>query len=356
MKSIKWLCAMLGSVGTILFLLGLLAFLIDPFMQYRVTEDKYLLNSRLVNAGLIKNYNYDTVVIGSSMMQNFNMGSFREKLNLNPIKITTGGISLLEIQKMTDLVLKENKYNNLFVCMDLYLFTGNGKDQSRFPNYLTDDNIWNDYRYLIGYEAWMRFIPVDMVFTILLQAGIELPVKFADSVDIDRLEDWSKDYQYGKELLVKSYTGSKQGTSTPDLDGLHERMMTEVDDYLDSFAFQDDKEYVFFFPPYSALYWYTTLEDRYFDVYMEVKTHIVTKLLEKDNVTVFDFQAIPQICDLDNYKDITHYSAEINEFMVDCFKGGDYTVKTDTIDESVHNLEILVEQFSEENANWLNPL
>ena len=57
------------------------------------------------------------------------------------------------------------------------------------------------------------------------------------------------------------------------------------------------------------------------------------------NVTVYDFQAIPEICDLDNYKDITHYSAQINEYMVDCFANKKYIVTSDTIDKSIDDLK-----------------
>ena len=35
----------------------------------------------------------------------------------------------------------------------------------RFPDYLMDDNPWNDYRYLLGYETWMRFIPIDIALS-----------------------------------------------------------------------------------------------------------------------------------------------------------------------------------------------
>ena len=39
--------------------------------------------------------------------------------------------------------------------------------------------------------------------------------------------------------------------------------------------------------------------------------------------------------------------------MVDCFKSGEYRVKNETIYNSIYNLELLVEQFKIENADWL---
>ena len=354
MESKRWTLSVIGFSLVVLLLLGLIAFIIDPHMQYRITEDKYLLYPSFVIPGIIKNHNYDTVVLGSSMAQNFNMNSFREKLHLNPIKVTIGGISLSEIKEMAELALHQNKFDGLYICLDLALFAGRNRERSFFPEYLTDYNILNDYKYLLGYETLMRVIPVNIALTALFQAGVELPEKYADrvNVNIDKLGDWHKEHLFGKDIVVKNYKSSAYSTSTPDTDGLYERMTAEIDGFLESYIFQSDKKYVFFFPPYSALYWYTTQKDNYFDIYMDVKKYIVNKSSDKNNVEIFDFQSMAEICDLDNYKDTTHYSADINELMVDCFKSGEYKVNNETIYNSIYNLELLVEQFKIENADW----
>ena len=85
----KWLLRLLALILAIVLLMCACAYLVDPYMQYRVRDNQYLLNSRLVTPGLIKNYDYDTVLIGSSMIQNTDMGLFRETLGGSPLKITT---------------------------------------------------------------------------------------------------------------------------------------------------------------------------------------------------------------------------------------------------------------------------
>ena len=162
----KWLLRLLALTMALVMLMCLCAWCIDPYMLYRVRDNQYLLNSRLVTPGLIKNYDYDTVLIGSSMIQNTDMGLFREILGGKPLKITTGAISLTEIQKLTDKIGELGKAEHYYICLDQYLFAPEKwDDMDRFPDYLMDDNPWNDYRYLLGYETWMRFIPIDIALS-----------------------------------------------------------------------------------------------------------------------------------------------------------------------------------------------
>ena len=68
------------------------------------------------------------------------------------------------------------------------------------------------------------------------------------------------------------------------------------------------------------------------------------------HVAVYDFQPMDIISDLDNYKDITHYSAYINEEMVDCFSEKRYLVDSENISDSIANLKQIVDTFKKENA------
>ena len=172
-----------------------------PYMHYRVRDNQYLLNSRLVTPGLIRNYDYDTVLIGSSMIQNTDMALFRQLLGGSPLKITTGAISLTEIQKLTAKLQEVGRAENYYICLDEYLFAPEKwDDMDRFPEYLLDENPWNDYRYLLGYETWMRFLPIDLALSAAKALGIPLPEKFTKATSIDYLEDWQDDWSFGEDV------------------------------------------------------------------------------------------------------------------------------------------------------------
>ena len=100
-------------------------------------------------------------------------------------------------------------------------------------------------------------------------------------------------------------------------------MKTRFDEYISQLDFENG-EYTFFFPPYSALYWNYAREAGNAETYLAFKAYAEEKLLEYENVRVFDFQNADFMTDLDNYKDYTHYAPEINNWMLGCFANGKY--------------------------------
>lgn len=244
MSSRKWAFLSIGMTFIVLLCMAITAYAVDPFLQYRITDRNYLLKSRFVNAGVIKNHNYDTAVIGSSMIQNFNMQSFRDKLNVEPIKATISGISLPEIEELTVLLNNVGKCKNMFVCIDLHAMDSTADpESSRLPYYLYDNKKWNDYRYLLGYEAWMRFIPADIAVSLIYPPGSDMPLSISKNTDLDMLENWANDHEFGEHIVKDIYLNDKITYSKPNLDNLYERMEERVIEFLDTFEY--DKEITF---------------------------------------------------------------------------------------------------------------
>ncbi len=67
---------------------------------------------------------------------------------------------------------------------------------------------------------------------------------------------------------------------------------------------------------------------------LELKRHFMELVEGYDNVKVYDFQGADFTADLDNYMDMSHYSPEINDFMVSCFASGDYLTDSSTLAET----------------------
>lgn len=345
----KWLLRLLALTLALVALMCAAVYWVDPYMQYRVRDNQYLLNSRLVTPGLIKNYDYDTVLIGSSMIQNTDMALFRETLGGKPLKITTGAISLKEIQKLTDKVNQVGKAEKYYICLDQYLFAPEKwDDMDRFPDYLMDDDFLNDYRYLLGYETWTRFLPIDLGLSAARALGISLPERFTRSMSIDGMEDWRDDWTFGSEAVLSLYAPPPKDKDY-DLDRLLGRMEGRFDEYLTHLDFTQG-EYTFFFPPYSALFWNYAAEAGYGEIYLTFKTYAEERLLEMPHVKIYDFQNAERITDLEQYKDYTHYAPSVNDWMLRCFASGDYQVTEATptgtlIEKTREQVQALLESY-----------
>ena len=303
-------------------LLSALMYIIDPFFQFRVRDNSYLLNPRYVNAGLIKNYDYDTIIIGSSMTQNFDMDIFREELGAKPLHVSMGGITAVETAELTELAKAQGRAEKYYIGIDLHSFAFTGQESNN-PPYLFRDDILSTARYLLSYEAWFRFLPVDMGFLALNAVGMELPPKFARSCSIDMLASWEHDFTYSEETVLANYKGN-YSVSEVVPEGLAERMRENFALVFDSIE-GIEEDTVFFFPPYSILYWHNA--EGYRDIYLDAKRDFIARA-EALGCTVFDFQDSRLCMDLNSYRDASHYSGEINDYMTRCFASGEHRVSS----------------------------
>ncbi|MBQ7499971.1 MAG: hypothetical protein IJT91_03660 [Clostridia bacterium] len=356
MKSKKWLISFVAISLGLLLLMGALVYAFDPYYRYHGDIKEYkLLKSRYSDAGLIYNYEYDTVMIGSSLMQNFDMNDFNEKLGCRAIKATIGGISLSEMEYLTDIILKQNKCKKLYCCIDLSLLAQEKeKDDMRFSGFLYDDDPLNDYQYLYGYEVWMRFLPVDAALWAALKAGVALPDKIVKGTDPDYLEYWADNYTYGEKETKEKYLKftNKIVPETVGTDLLYDHMKTRADEFLGCFD-NDGAEYVIFFPPYSILYWQYLDMKQYYDIFLQIKQYICDRAAENDNITVYDFQSADFVTELEHYKDPLHYGPDINALMTECFADGSYKADPAAVSENIAKLGGMLAEYKKANADWL---
>ena len=103
LSAAQWLRRFLALVLAVLAILAVLVYIIDPYYHYRAYDHKYKIDKIFSVPGVVKNYDYDTIIIGSSMTQNFDMDSFRRELGQNPVKATLGGIDTPEVAALLKL-------------------------------------------------------------------------------------------------------------------------------------------------------------------------------------------------------------------------------------------------------------
>lgn len=336
-----------------LLLLAGVVYLYDPFLYYRMPQGRFIVNNyRFTNAGIVKNADYDAAVIGSSMTQNFDLDLMRAKLGVNPIKVTVGGMSVEGMDLTYTQLARVGKAKTLYVCLDLPSLNKQTESLASYATYLYDDNPLNDYKYLLGYETWMRLLPLSVAFNLLEQSGRKLP-QFYGTYDIDHIGEWYEDAVFGAEILKKAYRKSSGSISAQSLEQIDARMAENTDRVLDPMLKDADMEFVFFFPPYSQLFWHEAQSAGYFDAYLTAKYYIAEKLSGYDNVRLYDFQALPQTADLDHYKDVTHYDKSLNNLMVECFATGFCRVDETIIAAAQDTLRARLARFQKENAAWL---
>ncbi len=330
MTAKKWAITTIAITLSLLLVLASITFIVDPLYQYRYSQDSgYFLNPRYVCPGLVKTYEYDSVMLGSSMTQNFDPDLFEEKMGLDLLKVNVGGMSVPETLFYLEYIDSADKADTVFVSVDLQRYALTAQEANfNIPEYLAN-GYTDDYRYLLSSDVYTRFLPIDIVIMLMDMLNIEKPDSVKRNTDVDELGSWYSEHDYGEDVVLSSFKTYGFGISLIK----NEKIETVIKDNIDSLFLKlseldTDTEYYLFFPPYSALYWIYTEQNNLFDAFMNAKEYIFEKASMCENITVYDFQNLEITTDLSNYKDVSHYSKAINDYMVDCFANESYLVSS----------------------------
>lgn len=330
MSSKKWVISLVSITLIVVILFGTVQYYLDPLLQYGgergpLTYRTYTeINS---NPGIAKNYDYNAVLLGSSMVENSDISELNNLFNCKTIKVTYAGGSLYNHKTILDTSYNSgHKVEKVFWALDEYALTTD-KDTPRWqlPEYLYDDNKINDISYLLNLDVFYYFSLIDINETLkhhskkMMCEGIMI---YDENL-------------YGKEHALASTPYPMEQINSKGEDLYYSYLMGNINQNIIPFVDNHkETEFDFFLVPYSILYWYQqksngTLEAEIFDA-----RTAIGELLKHDNVNVHFFQDEKEIItNLDLYKDYTHYKPEINSWMSQEMSKGTHLLSRDNYNQ-----------------------
>lgn len=326
-------------------------YIVDPFFQYRIKDNRYLLNPQFLNAGIIKHYDYNTAIIGSSMVQNIDLSALSKRNDVKSIKLTLGGLNLSELEVLYS-NLDKKKAKTIIINIDFSLFNKNlEKETNRFPNYLFGSSIADNLRYLLSYEASIRYTPVDIGLGLYMNniSQEKIPDKINSRISICDIGNYKdKIICNDTDNLLFKYRVSF-GVSYMETDSMDERMDSNLEKVFSNFDLDGnpDIEYIFILPPYSALYWYHTRINNYYTNFMRFAYRFLHETEKHRNARIICFYDIDEITNLDNYIDITHFNLAISDTISKNLLTHKYDLNRYNISQRLDRLNNLTNQFAE---------
>lgn len=330
MNTKKWAMGWLISVAVILTCIGIFVYYMDPYIHYHKPHtDKYfytLDNQRSMNDGITRLFDYDSVMTGTSMTENFRTTEMQEYLGVDAIKIPYSGGSLKEVNDNIRVALESNPdITSIYRALDFGQLMFD-KDRMRtdlgeFPTYLYDDNPFNDVSY---------FFNKDVIFSRSYQMIKES--KESDFVpgitSFDDYSSWRGDKRtYGaKEVIgdteISNDFPEAEHMSEEEKQTVYDNIMQNVISVTKDYP---DVQFVFFIPPYSIMQWYEYMTEGSALKRIEAEQYVIEMLFECDNVKVFSFDMCTDIItDLSNYYDIKHYSDWVNTYILECLSSDEH--------------------------------
>ena len=309
----KYIIISLSSIIFILLIMAILVLLKDPFFHYRKPNSKYVLNNEWYqNDGIVKHFNYDAIITGTSMTENFKTSEFDKLFNANSIKVPYAGAMFKEIN---DLLITASNYNKniklVLRCIDLYKLN-EPKDklayeEKQYPTYLYDDNPINDFKYLTNKYAIANSIQ-----------SIVKSINNDNSTPFDEYASWYNDYTFSKESVKKSYYRKEKSPTYNTTDEDYKNTRENVTQNIIELAKNNPNiDFYLFYPPYSIYYWDNLNQNGVLNLQLDCIEYASKLLLEYPNIHLYSFiNEYDIINDLDNYKDIRHYSEKINSIIL----------------------------------------
>lgn len=341
----KYITLFLSGTAVICAAAMLFMYAVDPWLYYRIKdENRYWLDGAYVSAGLIRNKQYDTAVIGSSYFQDFRMEWFREKLGEEPVNLTVPGLDLYEMTLISRAAAEEGKAQKQILCLTYYNFEEGVKRKKRIPEYLLDDTKWNDIQYLLSYEAWVKFLPLDIATYLADRISPAILEQYSSMMDTDKLGNELSRYSFGENQLMNSFRIPEK-ESGEKIEEISSVMSDSLNTFLYLMDFDKDTQYLFVLPPHSVLYWYYLDEKGLLDTYFNFENEVVQKLSSMKNIKIINAQTMPEIKDLDHYRDTTHYDLGIQEKIVDLIEKGVSQLTMENVKAKQETIRVFIEEF-----------
>ncbi|MDE6619526.1 MAG: hypothetical protein K2K74_03365 [Lachnospiraceae bacterium] len=290
---------------------------VDPLFHYHAPMEglEYpLYDDQYMNDGIVKHFEYDAVITGSSMSANFKASLFGELFDTNAIKVPLYGASYCEINELLEQAFAHNDHiTHVMRALDSTMLVVD-KDtiySSHRPEYLYDDDLLNDIEYVLNKDMYFKF--TGYVFTYMRLGG--------KSTNFDVYRNYSGSYEYNGQRLKESYRDQRtervdtlQELSEEDVQLLTENLEQNV---LALVKAHPDTEFYLFFPPYSVLYFDDLRQKGELDKMLDAHEEAIELLLPYDNVHLYSFfDNFDLTCNLWNYSDTLHYNQDVCDVIL----------------------------------------
>ena len=351
MKRKTWSILTAGTLIAAMLAISLTVISIDPFQVYRLAE-LYMppidrLTQVYANAGIARNYEYDSAIVGTSVTENFHPLLMDEKLGGRFIKLCSSAGTAYSHAILLDLAFRTHDMQRVVYGLDVYSFIGDlDETPTSVPLYLYDDNFFNDAQYWLNRSVLGSFLP---------RCFKGWGQKQDDSIR-DTMYDWGDEYRYGKDYVMynQSFPEPENRLEAGAFAQIAKaNLEVNLIPFIES---HPDTQFDVFYPPYSAAEWASMESKGTLEAMLTLRGICYDALSGYENVTIYDFAAHEEwTLDLNNYKDMLHYGPWINDAIVESIAAGEFIVQNRTqLDAATDSLRTrALEIFSA--GRWLYP-
>lgn len=350
-----------------------MAFKFDPLHLYKPVGDlnteTFSFDSRLQNAGYIRNFDFDSVIIGNSHMENVAHSQIENIMGGKWFNLSMMGSSNNERKLILDDVFRRKNIKNVILLLNVGLYS----NSTAGYEILYDDNQYNDVGiyfnslYTKCFASWLIGAKVD-------------PLCVGTNLDIDTHNAWIKDPIYAHRFngmaswaqyyddwqIINTYKLMQKLYDSPvkELAKLSPGIKKDIrNDFRKNIASLVEAHpnttfYCYAQPLFKMAYAISIRENSNITIetyleYLKIASEYASK---HTNFKFFGFDNIPFTSDVKTYKDDSHFSPDRNYEVINYIKNNEYRLDATNvntyIDEFIKSIKDYdLKSFKEE---WFN--
>lgn len=340
MRTKLWITGWFAIVISALVVIGGFVYRVDPYFHYHKPYiDSYyyeLNNQRSQNDGISKHFDYNALITGTSMTENFKTSELDEIFGVNSVKVSYSGGSYKEMNDNLVIALKNNSNLRMVVRgLDTGMFFDDPnrmrEDLGKYPTYLYDDNPFNDVNYLFN---------KDVIFSrAYAMAKANDAEDFMPGItSFDTYSRWQSGYTFGMntvlpDRVIYNGVGDPVHLSDEEKNVIYNHITQNVTSLADEYP---ETDFYYFFTPYSIAWYKGLVENGTIYRQIEAEQYIIELILEHENIKLFSLNGVEDIItDINNYKDAIHYATWINSYILRCMHDDLYRLTKENYQEYI---------------------
>ncbi|MBD5400887.1 hypothetical protein HDR61_04050 [bacterium] len=326
-----FLLSALGLIGVFIAVV----YIRDPYMLFHRGwnhNNKIGHDFRVQNYGLIKYEPMDSIIIGTSMLENTSAAQASELLGGTFVNLSFSAATHYEKKCMLDFAFAHRDIKRVIVSMD-FEFNAEKSAEGEFH-----DNVYINNTF---YDRFMVYMNPKMLGCIF--GGVECALR---TKDLDRPRAWFKHKGHARRFggFENWMKYRKDLPKNPILtDSSIAKYKQVVDNEIVSLFENRNVQFDLIIPPYSVL-WLARTPDT-FDIAMTPYEYLIQRAAEYDNVTIYWFYDESYVFDIARYKDLTHYDADVNVHQLNAIANQTNIINVDNYQEKFRKLRHRLDTF-----------
>ena len=306
----RWSIITLAACVLVLLLSAAAVYIVDPFEIYRESSILPLYDQESYNnPGIVKSYDYDAVIIGTSMVEMSNPSVIDECFGVSSVKLPMRGSHTSHMGWQLSHALKEHPDLKLAIlALDAYSLMGPPDDHEEIIDYLWNDNPIDDVNYLLNRDVLLVRIPK-------MLKNIGKPT--------DNMYKWT-DVTFAAQSVFDTVSWRTQD-EMQDPEYRLSRSTENIERHLKAHILaHPDTTFKIYMPPYSVGYWYHFTRGGLSEQQFRSRARVCELLLDCPNVEIYDYASrIEWITQLDEYFDYSHHSEKISDMVMHAMASGE---------------------------------